>query len=96
MRGDLGDRADLDDPAGVEDRDAIGERVGVDGIVGDEHAHPVERLEVPSQVAADAASGAGVERGERLVEQQQPRVGRQRPRECDALRLTARQRPWPV
>ena len=72
MSGDLADRSDLHDRAGVEDRDSIGERVGVDGVVGDQHAHPVERLEVSAQVAADSASGSGIERGERLVEQQQP------------------------
>ena len=55
--GDLGDRADLDDPAGIEDRDPVGERVGIDRIVGDQHAHAVERVEVAAQVAADAARG---------------------------------------
>ena len=44
-----------------------------------------------AQVAAHLAAGAGVERGERLVEQQQARLGGERPGEGDALRLPARQ-----
>ena len=45
-----------------------------------------------AQVAADVAAGAGVERGERLVEQEQAGLGGQRPGQRDPLGLTARQR----
>ena len=96
MSGDLGNRSDLDDLAGVEDRYSIGERVGVDGIVGDQQPHPVERLEMSSQVVANTDSGSGIQRRERLVEEQHLWVGRQCSRQCDPLRLTTRQRLWPV
>ena len=89
--GDLGERAGLHDPAGFEDHHPVGEGVGVDGVVGDEEADAVERGEVAAQVAAHVAAGAGVEGGQRLVEQQQPRLGGQRPGQRDPLRLPARQ-----
>ena len=92
VRGDVVERAGLDDSAVFEDDDAVGEGVGVDGVVGDEEADTVERGEVAAQVAADVTAGAGVEGGERLVEQQQAGFGRQRSSQGDALRLATRQR----
>ena len=44
-----------------------------------------------AQVAADLAAGAGVEGGERLVEEQQPGFGGQGAGERDPLRLAAGQ-----
>ena len=44
------------------------------------------------QIAADLAAGGGVQCGQRLVEQQQPRVADQGPRQRDPLRLTTGQR----
>ena len=74
-----------------EDDDAVGEGVGVDGIVGDEQADAVEGGEVAAQVAANVAASAGVEGGEGLVEQEQARLGGQGAGEGDALRLAAGQ-----
>ena len=94
--GDVGERAGLDDAARFEDDDAVGEGVGVDGVVGDEEADAVERGEVAAQVAADVAAGAGVEGGERLVEQQQAGLGGQGAGQGDALGLAAGQGAGPV
>ena len=92
MGGDLGERAGLDDAPCLEDGDAVGEGVGVDGVVGDEQPDAVERGEVPAQVAADLAAGAGVEGGEGLVEQQQAGLGGEGPGQGDALGLAAGER----
>ena len=94
--GDLGDRPDLDDPPGIEDCDSIGERVCVDRIVGDQQPHPVERLEMSAEIAPDLPTGADIECGERLVEQQQARIGGQRAGKGDALGLPTGQRPRPM
>ena len=91
LGGDVAERAGLHDRTAFEDDDAVGEGVGVDGVVGDEEADAVERGEVAAEVAADVAAGAGVEGGERFVEQEQARLGGQRAGEGDALRLAARQ-----
>ena len=79
-----------------EDGHPVGEGVGVDGIVRDEQADPVERLEVPAEISTDVTAGAGVECGEWFVEQEQPRLGGQRTGQGDTLGLTARQRAGPV
>ena len=50
-----------------------------------------ERREMRAQIAPQLGADADVERGERLVEQQQARLRRERARERDALRLPARQ-----
>ena len=94
--GDLGERAVLHDPARLEDHDPVGQGVGVDRVVGDEQADAVEGGQVAAQVAADLAAGAGVEGGQRLVEQQQAGLGGQRPGQRDPLGLAARQGPGPV
>ena len=57
---------------------------------------PAEVAQVPAQLGADVQPGAGVERGERLVEQQQPRVGGQGAGQGDPLRLPAGQAPRAV
>ena len=79
-----------------EDDDAVGEGVGVDGVVGDEEADAVEGGEVAAQVAADVAAGAGVEGGERFVEEQQARLGGEGAGQGDALGLAAGQGAGPV
>ena len=50
----------------------------------------------PLDVVQDLALAAGVERGERLVEQQHPRARQQRAPDRDALLLAARQRGRPA
>ena len=91
MRRDLCDRAELSDPPNVHHGDAIGQRVGVHWIVGDHDSDPVERLQVPAQITAHVAACAGIERSQRLVEQEQMWFGRQRTSEGDTLRLTTRE-----
>ena len=93
-RRHVGERALLGDRAVFEDDDTVGQCVGVDRVVRDEQPHAVERLEVPPEVAAHVASRAGVEGGERLVEQQHAGVAGEGACECDALLLPARERRW--
>jgi hypothetical protein len=79
------------DPALVEDRDAVGERERFLVIVGDEDRGQAELVVDLAQRAAQLAPDLGVERSERLVEQQDARVAGERPGERDALALAARQ-----
>ena len=80
--------------AGLDDDDAVGERDGVDRVVGHDDAGYVERCEVTAQIAAHLDAGRRVERGERLVEQEQARLERERPTERDALSLAAGELRW--
>ena len=86
---DLGGRADLLDPAVVEDREAVAHRERLLLVV----RHVDER---DADLALDALeldlhllAQLEVERAERLVEQQQPRAVDDRARERDALALAA-------
>ena len=91
--GDLGDRPRLRDPAVLEHHEAIGQRDGVEQLVGHEDPRPGEGREVRSQVAPQLGAGTDVERGEGLVEQQQPGLGHERARPARpaaAARPTAR------
>ena len=85
----LGRRADLLDLAGAHHGDAVGERQRLVLIVGDDDKTgfqpPLNILELELRLLAQLA----VERGERLVEQQQRRPRRQRAGERDALPLAA-------
>ena len=76
--------------------EAVGERRGVDRIVGDEDADAGERLHPRAEVAPHRDPRLLVERGERLVEHEQARRDRERARERDALRLPAGERGRPV
>ena len=87
--GDLGGRPLLDDPAVLQHQDPVGEHQRLQRVVGDERHGPAKSAQVPAQLAADLQPGARVEGGQRLVEQQQPRVGGQRPGQRDPLGLPA-------
>ena len=89
--GELGRGAGLHDPPGLEHDDPVGEDHGVERVVGDEDGRPGELPQVPGEVGAHVQPRAGVERGERLVEQEQVGVGDERPGEGGALGLPARQ-----
>ena len=89
LGGDIGEGAGLHDGTMLEDDDAVGEGVGVDGIVGDEEADTVEGGEVAAEVAADVAASTGIEGGEGFIEQEQAWLGGQRPGQGDTLRLAA-------
>ncbi len=74
-----------------EDDDAVGQGVGVDGVVGDEEPDAVEGGQVATQVPAHVAASAGIERGERFIEQEQARLGGQGAGQRHALSLAAGQ-----
>jgi hypothetical protein len=92
MLRDLGRRSRLDDTTLLEDDEAIGEKRGLERIVRDDDAHSRERPEVTFQVASQLAACRRIERRERLVEEQEPRIDGECARERDALRLSARER----
>ena len=85
----LGQRALLGDRPGLEDHDTIGQGIGVDRIMGDEHGHSIERVEMTSQVPAHLAADRDIEGGERLVEEEQPRIADESAGEGDSLGLAA-------
>ena len=88
---DLVGRALLLDPAVVHDDDAIGELERLLLVVRDEHAGHVQLVVEPAQPAAQVLAHLRVERAERLVEQQHPRLDRERAGERHALALAARE-----
>ena len=78
------------DPAVAHDQDAVGERDRLVDVVGDEQHRG---MVLPAQLADQVVHpdpGDRVQRGERLVEQDQLRFGHQGARQRHALRLTAR------
>ena len=89
VRAQLGAVGGLDDLAEVHHGDAVAD-VGDGGeIVADEQiAHAESPLQV-LELGDDLRPDRHVERGDRLVEHDQPRVGRQRPGDGDPLALTA-------
>ena len=91
MGGDLDERPVLHDMAVLDDHHPIGEGVRIDRIVCHQDGRAPEPAEMPAQLATDLDAGAGVERRQRLVEQQQLRLGRKRPRQRHALRLATGQ-----
>ena len=88
---DLGGRAELLDPAGVEDRQAVAHRERLLLVVGhvDERDADLllDRLELDLHLLAQLQ----VERAQRLVEQQHARPVDERPSQRDALALAAGQ-----
>ena len=78
--------------------DAVRERGRVLEVVRDEQRRQPELGQQLGELAADDRARVGVQRGERLVEQQDRRVARERPRERDPLPLTAGEvgRPAPA
>ena len=88
---DLGRRAELLDPAGVEDRQAVAHRERLLLVVGDVDERDadllLDRLELDLHLLAELQ----VERAERLVEEQHARPVDERAGEGDALALAARQ-----
>ncbi len=75
----------------VHDHDAFGELERLFLIVRDEDAGQVNLVVQPAQPAPQLLADLGVERAERLVEQQHPRLDGERPRQRDALPLPARE-----
>ena len=88
---DLVGRADLDDASVLHDRDAVAEAYGFVEIVRDEQDRLAHLRLQREQFVLQLAPDHGVQRRERLVHQQDVGVGRQRPRQADALLHAARQ-----
>ena len=65
----------------------------VQRVVGDQDGGAVEVGQVAAQLGADLQPGVGVERGQRLVQQQQARVDGQGAGQGDPLGLAAGQLP---
>ena len=82
-------RPDLLDPSLVHHHDAVGHLQGFLLIVGDEHAGARYLVVQPSQPPAQLLPHLGVERAERLVEQQHLRLHGQRAGQRNALPLAA-------
>src|SRR5213078_1578131 len=71
------------------------ERGGVLEVVRDEERRQPERAQELAQLAADGVACVRIERSERLVEQQDAWIARERPCKRDALLLASRERPRP-
>jgi hypothetical protein len=91
---DFARRADLLDQPLVHDHHAVGDRQRFLLVVGDQDGGHPEALLQQADFAAQAHAHLRVERGQRLVEQQQARRSRERARQRNALLLAARQLPW--
>ena len=90
---DLRGRADLLDPALAHDHDPVGQRERLLLVVGDvDRGDPELALDRPDLLAQDDPD-LGVERRQRLVEEQDLRLDGERAGERDALLLAARQLP---
>ena len=86
----------LHHPAAVDHRHAVAEQGGLGEVVRHEqrgHARLAQQL---AELAARVRARSRVERRERLVEQQRPRLARQRACERHALALAARERGRPA
>src|SRR3954465_12492452 len=86
---ELVEGAGLDDPALVEDEDAVGVADRREPVRDDEGGAPLHDL---LERELELALGRGVERARRLVEDQHRRVLEQRPGDREALALAAGER----
>jgi len=93
MRPELVGRGGLHHPALAHDGHAIAERERLALIVCDVHGRERELVEQAAQILEQAVAQPAVERAERLVEEQDLRLGGEGARERDPLALPARQRP---
>ena len=83
-------RAVLDDPAAVEEDDAVGDLERLLLVVRHEEAREVDLVVEPPEPAAQLLPHAGVERPERLVEEEDLRLDGEGAREGDPLPLARR------
>ena len=88
---DLSRRGFLDDDAFAHHGDPVGHAQGLGLVMGDEQRGDANALLQPPQLRAHRLAKAGVEIGERLVEQQKLRPRHQGTGQRDALLLSARQ-----
>ena len=87
--------AELLHHAGVHHREPVGQRQRLDLVVGDHDRGVAEFALQHLQLAPHPLARRRVEVAQRLVEQQHRRVAHQRPRQRDALLLTAGQAGGP-
>ena len=87
----VGDRTDLPHPPPGQNGHAIAEPDCLVAIVRDEHSRDAKPSDGGAHEPAERRPRRAVERGERLVQQEEPRPGREGARQRDALRLPARQ-----
>ena len=80
---------ELEDATVDEHADAIGERRGVLEVVGDEERRHPQLSQELVQLRAHGAARVRVERRQRLVEEEDVRLARERASKCDALALAA-------
>src|SRR6185436_13797378 len=83
-------RADLFDAARIDHYHAVGDLERLFLVVRHEHTGDVELVVQAAQPAAQILAYLGVERSERLIEQQDTRLDRERSCQCNALALPAR------
>jgi hypothetical protein len=93
---DLRERAGLHDPTLLQHDEIIRERERIDGIVRDDHRGAGQGGQPHAEVAADRGAHQRIERGERLIEQQDARFARERPGDRDTLTFAARERGDPT
>ena len=72
-------RADLGDAAGLHDDHAVGHHHGLLAVMGDVQGRDAQPLLQAADLVTPLVADAGVEVGQRLVEQQQAGLDRQRP-----------------
>ena len=90
--GQLGRRADADDPAFAEHGDPVGELLGLVEVVRGQEDRRAERAEVADRLPGGAPR-AGIEPGRRLVEEHELGVADEREPEVEPALLAARERP---
>ena len=91
LRPQLSGRGGLGDPAQVHDRDGVGHMADDGEIVRDEQKPELELAREFHQEVRDLCLRRGVERSQGLVENDDGRARRERPRDGDALPLAARE-----
>ena len=79
----------LNDHAATHDDHRVGDEERLALVVGYEHRRHAEPPQHRGEVVAQLCAQLRVQRGEGLVEQEEIRLGGQRTRERDALRLPA-------
>ena len=87
-------RAELAELSVDDDAHVVGDRHRVLVVVGDDQRWQVELAQQLRELAAHRCLGVGVERGERLVQQQHSRVAGERAGERDALAFPAGELVW--
>ena len=92
MRPELVRRRDLHDPPRTHHANAIAEREGLGLVVRDVDRGRPELVEDAAEIVEKPIAEPAIERSERLVQQEDARLGSERAGECDTLLLATRQR----